>query len=305
MVTAIPAREDLLARLIHSQLSTGGWSYGRWSLQAALEPTCLALLSLRSSASAARERGLQFLLKAQHPNGSWPAFDADDQEGSWVTALAVICLVHCAEVTPAIERGMKWLLSSKGREAHWLWKWKFRTTDTRVRFDPDKFGWPWMPDTCSWVVPTAFSLLALKQSFVCCPSPEVRFRISRGVGMLLDRMCPDGGWNAGNGVVYGVALAPHIDATAAALLALVGERPSAPIAASLDWLERRAQSCFAPWSLAWSILALDSHGRSIEALLLRLGGLSEPGRSESWATVAAATCALDCLALGNVFRAAL
>jgi hypothetical protein len=32
--------------------------------------------------------------------------------------------------------------------------------------------------------------------------------------MLLDRMCPGGGWNAGNSVVYGVPLTPHIDATA-------------------------------------------------------------------------------------------
>src|SRR5215472_12542592 len=118
MATPTPAQHALLEGLIRSQLSTGGWSYGRWSLQAALEPTCLALLCLRSSASSARERGVQFLLKAQHPNGSWPAFAADDQEGSWVTALAVICLVNCAEVTPAIERGLKWLLSSKGREAH-------------------------------------------------------------------------------------------------------------------------------------------------------------------------------------------
>ena len=302
MATAAAVQETLREHLIESQLSTGGWSYDRSSLQAALEPTCLALLTLRSSASPARERGLQFLLKAQHLNGSWPAFTTDDQEGSWVTALAVISLVNCAAVTPAIERGLKWLLSSKGREAHWLWKWKFRTTDTHVRFDPDKFGWPWMPDTCSWVVPTAFSLLALKQSFVRCPSREVRFRITRGVDMLLDRVCPNGGWNAGNGVVYGVALAPHIDATAAALLALNGQKPSAPITASLDWLERQAQSCPAPWSLAWSILALHGLGRSTEALLPRLAGLSEPGQSEGFATLAAVTLALDCPVRGNVFR---
>ncbi len=42
--------------------------------------------------------------------------------------------------------------------------------------------------------------------------------------MLLDRVCPGGGWNAGNGVVYGVALAPHPDDTAIALLARMGQR---------------------------------------------------------------------------------
>jgi hypothetical protein len=38
--------------------------------------------------------------------------------------------------------------------------------------------------------------------------------------MLIDRACPDGGWNAGNGIVLGTALAPHIDTTAIAVLAL-------------------------------------------------------------------------------------
>jgi hypothetical protein len=40
-------------------------------------------------------------------------------------------------------------LRSAGKEGNWLWKWKFRTTDHHVRFDPDKFGWPWFPDTVS------------------------------------------------------------------------------------------------------------------------------------------------------------
>ena len=111
------------------------------------------LLSQRASLSwlydgiqaLARARGLQFLLGAQNPNGSWPAFSGDDQEGSGLTALAVIALINSGEMALQTERGLKWLLDSKGKESHWLWKWKFRTSDTHVRFDPDKFGWPWMP----------------------------------------------------------------------------------------------------------------------------------------------------------------
>ena len=43
------------------------------------------------------------------------------------------------------------------------------------------------------------------------PISEAAF-IGMGIGasMLLDRMCPGGGWNSGNGVAFGVALAPHI-----------------------------------------------------------------------------------------------
>jgi len=62
---------------------------------------------------------------------------------------------------PARMRGFHWLLNCAGEESNWFWKWKFRTADRHVRFDPDKYGWPWFPDTVSWVVPTAFSILSL------------------------------------------------------------------------------------------------------------------------------------------------
>ena len=58
------------------------------------------------------------------------------------------------------------------------------------------------------------------QSMLLTQRPSrVQFR-SRAASRVLDRACPDGGWNAGNGVVYGVPLAPHLDDTAIALLAL-------------------------------------------------------------------------------------
>lgn len=289
-------------RLIASQLPSGGWGFRCSASQAAFEPTCLALLALRHHLGEPLDRGLRFLFASQNPNGSWPAFSGDDREGSWTTALAVTTLVNCGDVTPAIARGLRWLLNSKGRESHWLWRWKFRTADTHVRFNPDKFGWPWIPETCSWVVPTAFSLLALKQSFVCCQSGEVRFRIRRGVEMLLDRACSEGGWNAGNGIVYGVPLAAHIDATATALLALRGEAQDETITKSLDWLERRAQGCAAPWGLAWAILALDAYGHSTEALTTRLAAFSCDGAVGDCATLAAALLALGCPTRGNVFQ---
>jgi hypothetical protein len=42
--------------------------------------------------------------------------------------------------------------------------------------------------------------------------------------MLLDRVCPDGGWNAANGVAFGVAYSAYIDATVIALLELARAR---------------------------------------------------------------------------------
>jgi hypothetical protein len=112
-------------------------------------------------------------------------------------------------------------LGNAGKESDWFWKWRFRTAERHVRFDPDKFGWPWFPDTVSWVVPTAFAILAFNQLPCTCGGFELaHLRVKRGVEMLMDRACPGGGWNAGNGVVYGTAVAPHADDTAIALLAL-------------------------------------------------------------------------------------
>ena len=188
-VPQIPLRRALIDR----QLPNGGWSYGKGSAQADLEPTCLAVVALRCDSCPAHARGLEFLLGAQNPDGSWPAFQGDDSEGSGLTALAATALINGGIMTPAVERALEWLFDVKGKESHWLWKWKFRTSDTHVRFDPDRYGWPWMPGTCSWVIPTAFSLFALKQAFVCCKPRKVALRIRRGTEMLLDRVCPAGG----------------------------------------------------------------------------------------------------------------
>ena len=134
-----------------------------------------------------------------------------------------------------------------------------------------------MTGTGSWVIPTAFSVIALKQAFVCCKTDEASLRIRRGKEMLLDRACPGGGWNAGNGLVYGVPMASHLDATATALLALHGEEMDDIINSGLDWLERRVVTCSAPWSLAWSLLALDAYDRPVGSLADRMGDLSDPG----------------------------
>ena len=75
--------------------------------------------------------------------------------------------------------------------------------------------------------------------------------------MLLGRMCPGGGWNAGNSVVYGVALAPHIDATSIALAGLRFHYHLPEVRQSLSWL--LAADCASAYSLACKILALQSY----------------------------------------------
>lgn len=285
----------LLAELALRQLPCGGWAGLASSSQPAIEPTCYSALALGSAAPTCyAQRALEFLLRIQNPNGSWPAFAGDDQEGAWTTALALLTLRDVPAAIPARLKGFDWLMKFAGREGNWLWKWKFRTTDRHVRFDPDKFGWPWFPDTVSWIVPTAFALLALKQVPCSCAGVEqVPFRVERGMEMLLDRACPGGGWNAGNGVVYGVPVAPHPDDSAIALLALTDHRQEAVVQSGLRYLEDAAVNLSAPWSLAWAILALAAHGQGTELLQRRLSSMADLQTIEDISTLALVLLAFD------------
>ncbi len=285
---------SVLAELALRQLPCGGWAALRSSSQPAIEPTCYAALALGSVPVGEIERAHDFLLRTQNPNGSWPVIPGDDQEGSWVTSLAVIALRDLVPAIPARLQGFHWLLNCSGKESNWFWKWKFRTADRHVRFDPDKYGWPWFPDTLSWVVPTAFAILALNQLPCSCGGLErIPLRVDCGIQMLLDRACPGGGWNAGNGVVYGCPLAPHVDDTAIALLALSDREPDPVVQSGVQYLERVAPTLTAPWSLAWSILALAAHGRPIASLHDSLSALSDLSSTEDTSTLALACLALD------------
>lgn len=255
--------------ILKRQLPEGGWGFGT-SRQWVTETTSLALLALRLQPSAVYARGVEFLLRCQNSNGSWPAFAGDDHEGSWVTALAVIALIHSDSNWKAIEKGVSWLLKTQGRESHWLMKWRYVTVDRKVRFDPEKYGWPWTIGASSWVVPTSYSLIALRHYFTCCLPEAAKLRLKKGTAMLFDRGCPGGGWNAGNGVVYGVPLKPHVDVTCLALLALLPQKDHAFVKTSLQWLQLQSEAVSSIYSLSWMAMALAAHQQPVELIMKKV-----------------------------------
>ena len=121
---------ELALELRRRELPQGGWSFGNFP-QPGVEPTCLAILALASEPSAVPNRSMRLLLNLQHRDGSWPAF-AGDQDGSWTTALTALTLSRIESDPTPREKAISWLLDTTGREAHWLWRWKFKTADTRV-----------------------------------------------------------------------------------------------------------------------------------------------------------------------------
>ena len=271
------------------------------------------MLALRRQPSIELALAVQALDGLQNADGSWPAFTGDDPEGCWTTALAVLSLMLAQQgTTKPLASGIQWLIDARGREANWLWRWKLRTFDNKVQFDPAKFGWSWVSGTTSWVIPTAFALIALQQARQRGYNKTARLteRVDLGTSMLLDRMCPGGGWNSGNGVAFGVALAPHIDATAIALLALTGHEEEQGVQRSLHWLVNRLAGCPSPYSLAWGVLAIAAYRgispevrESLRDRAEELMRLTEDAASvEDSCTLAVSALALEAIDGDNVFE---
>ena len=213
----------------------------------------MVILALRDSGADPTS-----LLHQQDRSGAWSAVANVNLPNAYHTALALLALhsYPLPFVQKAADRAFAWLSQIRGRESHWLWRWKFRLFDRQVRFDPSKSGWPWVPGTVSWVAPTALAMLAFRAWRLESP------RVAAGAEMLLDRACAQGGWNAGNSVVFGVELDPHPDFTAMAALALRNliQGRDGIVHRSLDYLVSRLQTSQSPYSLAWAVMALSAYG---------------------------------------------
>lgn len=283
---------ETTALLESRRMKNGMWGYST-NGQDALEPTCFAYLALQSEIEYAGELTPEPLLRRQTRGGSWPAFDGDD-EPSWTTALAISALMSYDDTALARSNAITWLLRNRGREADWPWRWKFRWIERTAPIDPSKFGWSWTPGTASWVIPTAFSVVVLKQWLSCRSDARANQRVETGQSMLLDRCCRGGGWNAGNKIVYESPLPAQVEPTAVALLALQGV-PEALTGPSVEWLSRTATGQTSVMALAWSVLSLFVYGRNVGLLKRMLTDrLSRTAESQDNVSLALAILALRC-----------
>jgi hypothetical protein len=218
-----------------------------------IEDMALSLLALRKDGADPRQ-----LIEAQHRSGAWSPRPGIGPPNAFHTALALLAIqpFQTDSARHVADRAFEWLSELRGLESHWLWQWKFRLFDTQVRFDPAKSGWPWVPGTLSWVPPTALSILAFRAWRRDSP------RTVPAAAMLVDRACPQGGWNAGNAVVFGVDLDPHPDFTAMAVLALsyTGSAHESLLSNALNYLATRNERCSSAYSLAWAVMALSAAG---------------------------------------------
>jgi hypothetical protein len=282
--------------LERAQNRDGGWGFAPGSLSR-VEPTSWALLALqefRSSVSGDRAvpGGLCFLQDAQLGDGSWPAV-VGQNKGCWVTSMACWALCRRPEASRAIARGLRWLTEEWPGDSGLWWRFLRRLTATRrVEARNDAFcGWSWTARTASWVEPTSYAVLALGASPPDLVPAKARLRLQLADSMLYERMCPGGGWNCGNPMVYGVPGRPQVGPTVWALLALRANPERPEIQQSLDWLETNWNRISSPAGVALSAIALDALGRpnSISRTFLR--NLRENDQ-ESWNVPVAAWTAL-------------
>lgn len=285
--------------LRNAQNADGGWGF-RPGSESRAEPTCWAVLALlaldnASNASGIRDRGFQFLRTAQLADGSWPT-SPEVTTGSWVTSLACWVLSADAQAQQAVSAGLKWLCDDWPRDnTPWRRVLARFSSEPKISAQNDSLrGWGWTPRTSSWVEPTSFALILLSRTprEMLPQGADHRRELARR--MLYDRMCPGGGWNCGNPMVYGVAGEALIVPTVWALLALRDEPNKTEFLMSLDWLQKNVQNVRSPGSHALARTGLETCGRKWPATAATFANFHSRNEFLQSVPVAAWTCLATC-----------
>ncbi len=252
--------------LLEAQNEDGGWGFHAGSISRA-EPSAWALIALLESAfdpshEGAASRAIRFLCAAQLPDGSWSS-SPEWREGSWVTSLVCLALHGRNESYGSVKRGLDWLSKELPGEAGLFHRFVrlFAAGRSVAVQNLSYFGWSWTTGTASWVEPTSYAILSLRGNPQDLLPVAAKRRLQLGGDMLYDRMCPGGGWNCGNPMVYGVPGEPQVSSTVWALLALRDHPERPEVQKSVQWLEDNLKSIQSPGSLALALIAMNAYGR--------------------------------------------
>lgn len=249
-----PSGRSLRDELLRAQNPDGGWGYGgsiSWT-----EPTAYAVLALLPADASSVSRGIRWLRSMQRPGGGYRPTAAVD-ESTWVTSLAILALRKVRALSTD-DPSIAWLLEQTGRESAWTVRVRQFLLGARPDHSAGDSGWPWYPGAAAWVMPTAFSILALRA--LQETRPDVRSRLVEGRQFLLSRKCADGGWNHGSSRALGYDAVSYPETTGIALLALQGGDTHVP-PESLSAAERQLAECRSGSAANWLRMGLLAHGR--------------------------------------------
>lgn len=241
----------------------GGWPYyaGRSSR---IEPTAWGLLALGATGHDApvRDAAFAFLNGLARQSGLLVDPGAPAANVAW-NGLLVVAL-HSVEDPRARE-----MAAALGQALTALYGIALRP-DSTVRQDNTLQAWPWTDGTFSWVEPTAFCTLALKQARAAGHDAAAA-RVAQAERLLLDRACQPAGWNYGNGAVLDQDLRPYVPTTALALLALQDRGAEPVVRRSTDWLAENAVSEPSAMALSLAAVCLTVLGAPADKALEALG----------------------------------
>jgi hypothetical protein len=250
------ARARLRRFLLDQRNGDGGWPYYAGK-QTRLEPTTWAMLALQLDAH-------------QTPLGAW-----QDQDGLLTEpATGVVNFGFNGVAALALEACGAASLSGTVVDALLRRKGVRVPEHPSVKQNPTLQAWSWMDGTFSWVEPTAWCLLAVKRS-AARSTAAARARVEEAERLLADRVSPAGGWNYGNGLVYGKDLPAHVPATAAGVMAMQDLKEMSIVRGAIAFLAAHAtgEGSSAALALGW--------------MALRVVGVSDIGLDDALAARAA------------------
>jgi len=291
----IPSAE-LVASIHSAQNRDGGWGYhpgSSWT-----EPTAFALLALSAVNSAGDNfaQGMRWLRNQQRPDGGWAPHPSVAQT-TWVTAPAVLALLEGNDTRP-IGPALAWLNRQKGEESSLVDRLRRFLLGARLEAGEGTEGWPWLPGTAGWVMPTSLTILALEKAAMRGEAGDGAGRIRQGRDFLMARICRDGGWNYGGPSALGFSAESYPDTTGMALMALHGAE-SPQVQTALSKAEQQLPRCHSAQTLCWLSLGLAAHGRPtatgndcpfqpetlLDRALLLLARAPEAGGKRVWGAV--------------------
>jgi Prenyltransferase and squalene oxidase repeat len=263
-LTSRTLHRECLSILRKLQNADGGWAFHAGE-QSRVEPTCWALRALFASEPYADDQAFRkatrFLHASQLADGSWPA-TSQMSMGSWVTSLACSVLSLDAPSAHNVRAGLKWICEDFPRDSGPLRRFvqSLRPKSDTVSQNDSYRGWGWTPRTSSWVEPTTFALMALREADPKLLPASASHRRKLAISLLYDRMCPGGGWNCGNPRVYGVDGDALVLATCWALLGLRDASEKPGHALSIEWLRKEFVNIQSAGSLAVARMTLENYG---------------------------------------------
>jgi hypothetical protein len=236
--------------LIRTRNADGGWAYHSGK-RSRLEPTCWALLALGERAGP--------VVLQNWPESEGLLLERRDGTPNYAFHALALLTLNARQVTH--ERGNSAILDALlGVRGKTLPPSKVNRQDNSLQ------GWSWIAGTFSWVEPTAWCLLALKQCARAGGTPPDAERIRIAERLLIDRCCKDGGWNYGNANMLGQELRPFVPSTALALLAMQDRRTLPETERSIDFLERAAVAEASGIALSLAFIALSILRRPTSAV---------------------------------------